>query len=269
MIQICKSKTSASLHSLQVWDGTGFADQQVVVIVKHKEKLMLKKLILTSILILTLGIISQAQTTRYFEFTTNCGQSGHWQDSTFIAAATNPVLIDTVLANLARPINQRKFISGPIDYGDGGHNHNATHWFSWHFVPDQWNLVEMAAEVCDGCPYSAVDSDVTYWVANIGQFCPWSGLPVREVSNPSGIDEQYLEYEISIYPNPTKDNIYIKWNGMNAISVTFCNTVGQELSTVLLSKQNESINITNLQNGIYYVKIIDGKKFVAKKLIVY
>jgi hypothetical protein len=227
----------------------------------------MKKIVLNSILFLTFGFISNAQTTRYFEFSTNCGH-GNWQDTTFIASTSDQVLIDTVIANIARPLNQRKFINGNIDYGNGGHNHNSSHWFLWHFIPNQWSLVEMAIEVCDGCPYSDVDADTATWVGTIGQFCPWSGKPVREVSNPLGINEQFLENEILLYPNPAKDKLNLKWNNSNNISIIIYNSIGQELSTIFLSKQNRIIDISELHNGLYFLKISDGNKAGIKKLIV-
>jgi hypothetical protein len=227
----------------------------------------MKKIVLNSIFSLTFGFISNAQTTRYFEFSTNCGH-GNWQDTTFIASTSDQVLIDTVIANIARPLNQRKFINGNIDYGNGGHNHNSSHWFLWHFIPNQWSLVEMAIEVCDGCPYSDVDADTATWVGTIGQFCPWSGKPVREVSNPLGINEQFLENEILLYPNPAKDKLNLKWNNSNNISIIIYNSIGQELSTIFLSKQNRIIDISELHNGLYFLKISDGNKAGIKKLIV-
>ncbi len=147
----------------------------------------MKKTGLIFILVLTISFIGKAQTIRYFEFSTTCGH-GNWQDTTFIASTSDQAVIDSVLANIARPLNQRKFINGNIDYGNGGHNHNASHWFLWHFIPNQWSLVEMTIELCDGCPYSDVDADTATWVGTIGLFCPWSGRPVREISNPLGIN---------------------------------------------------------------------------------
>jgi hypothetical protein len=227
----------------------------------------MKKTGLTFIMLLTLSFIGKAQTTRYFEFSTNCGV-GNWQDTTFIASTSNQVVIDTVLANIARPLNQRNFINGPIDYGNGGHNHNASHWFLWHFIPNQWSLVELAIEVCDGCPYTDVDTDTAYWVGNIGQFCPWSGRPVREVSNPLGINDPIFENEILLYPNPAKDELNLKWNASNNFSVTIFNSIGQELSTFILSKDKSIIDISELQNGLYFLKVNDGNKTGIKKLIV-
>lgn len=55
----------------------------------------MKKLALTLILSLTISIISNAQTTRYFKFTTACGH-GNWQDGSFIAATSDQAVINDV-----------------------------------------------------------------------------------------------------------------------------------------------------------------------------
>ena len=227
----------------------------------------MKKIVLLFIFGITVGVIGKAQTTRYFEFSTTCGH-GNWQDSSFIAATTNQTLIDTVLANIARPLNERKFIAGPIDYGNGGHNHNASHWFLWHFIPNQWNLAEVAIEVCDGCPYTDVDADTAYWVGNILQYCPWSGRPMREVSSPSGMNETTFENEISTYPNPANDQVTLHWNTLYPITVTMYNAIGQEVASALVSKQNAWIDISKLEKGLYLLKMSSGNKIGIKKIMV-
>jgi hypothetical protein len=154
-------------------------------------------------------------------------------------------------------------------YGNKGHNHNANHWFLWHFIPNEWRLVELAIEICDGCPYTDLDTKTAYWVENIGRFCPWTGRPVREVSDPTlRINDPSYDNEISLYPNPAKDILHLKWDGINKISVTFYNSVGQELSKFFLSNNKSIIDISELQNGLYFLKINDGNKTGIKKLII-
>lgn len=228
----------------------------------------MKKKVLTFLLALMFGFTGQAQTTRFFEFSTTCGH-GNWQDTTFIASTSDQVVIDSVLANLSRPLSQRHFINGPIDYGNGGHNHNATHWFLWHFVPDQWSLVEQAIELCDGCPFTDVDADTAYWVGTIGQFCPWSGRPVREVSTPVSVNNDPLfEKEIILFPNPAKDEVHLKGNGLSKVTVTIYNATGHELKTTNPYEQNNAVDVSRLESGLYFVKIRDGDETMVKKLIV-
>ena len=223
----------------------------------------MKKTGLTFIMLLTLGFIGKAQTTRYFEFSTTCGH-GNWQDTTFIASTSNQIIIDSVLANLARPLNQRNFINGPIDYGNGGHNHNANHWFLWHFIPNQWSLVELAIEVCDGCPYTDVDADTAYWVGTVGQFCPWSGRPVREVSNPLGINDPIFENEISLYPNPTNNIINIEGLTKNENNTIQIFDVQGKLVITKTINEKGTIDLSELNKGVYVIKIAEVAQRIVK-----
>jgi hypothetical protein len=218
-------------------------------------------------LIFCFNIVTKTQTMRYFRFSVNCGH-GNWQDSSFIASTSDQILIDTVIANLSRPLNERKFINGKIDYGSGGINHNGSHWFLWHFIPDQWTLTEMAIELCDGCPYSDVDADTAPWVGVIGQFCPWSGKPVGEISNPSGTGEKKFENTITLYPNPSSGLLNIKRNIENIISVTIYNSTGQNCKTFMLLSHDNSLDISDLKTGLYLFKITDGYNTEIKKIII-
>jgi len=209
--------------------------------------------------------MASGQATRYFEFTTNCGH-GKWQDTSFIAATTDQAVISRVLANLAKPLNQRNFISGKIDYGHGGHNRNAGHWFLWHFVPDEWDLVELAIELCDGCPYSDVDADTAYWVGTVGSYCPWSGRPVREVSGESTSTDNDPGFVPLLYPNPAQHTIYL--SACNSLYVTVYHVTGKERLRAKLTTQHAAINLTVLENGVYLFYITDGKHTVVRKVII-
>lgn len=223
------------------------------------------------LLFLTLTIFpfvrTQAQPTRYFEFGTSCGHN-NWQDTTFVAAASNPALIDSVLANMSRPINQRKFITGPIDYGNGGYNRNATHWFKWHFIPDQWTLTEMAIELCDGCPYSDLDADTAYWVETVGSYCPWTGYPLREVAGPSGLTKVNQDLGLVLSPNPAADRVALKWSGNEEIRVELLSDLGQRLSETTLTIRNPVLSLADFPEGIYLLKIATGNSMAVKKLLI-
>jgi hypothetical protein len=61
-----------------------------------------------------------------------------------------------------------RIVSGTLRAGDGGFN---APW-SWHLDPATVELVEVAIELCDGCP-SFVEGDLAAWLA-VGRYCPWS-----------------------------------------------------------------------------------------------
>lgn len=45
--------------------------------------------------------------------------------------------------------------------------------WSWHMDPNQVEMAEVTAEACDGKP-SFVESEVDYFVDEVGRYCPWS-----------------------------------------------------------------------------------------------
>lgn len=64
---------------------------------------------------------------------------------------------------------QRKIVSGRLAPGDGGFNDP----WSWHLEPATVELVDIAIELCDGCP-SFIEDDPDYWLNTVGRYCPWS-----------------------------------------------------------------------------------------------
>jgi hypothetical protein len=68
------------------------------------------------------------------------------------------------------------FILGPIERVNGGYNYN----WHWQFRDNQWIMVEMAIELCDGVP-SYVDEHLDEWLESVTTFCPWESRLDREL----------------------------------------------------------------------------------------
>jgi len=95
----------------------------------------------------------------------------------FVAVTSDPDVLARLEVELALDESKRALhIHGPIARGGGGHN---IAW-QWHFVPQQWDVVEISIELCDGTP-QAVESDLDYWVDTVGTFCPWGSYVQREL----------------------------------------------------------------------------------------
>jgi len=71
---------------------------------------------------------------------------------------------------------------------------------------------------------------------------------------------------LKLYPNPTKNNLYVETTLNGDINVSIINMLGKE---VLNSKvTNNTVNVANLANGIYIVKVTEEGKTSTKKLII-
>lgn len=95
----------------------------------------------------------------------------------FVAVTSDPLVLAKLRAELALPASERLLhITGPIARGSGGHNRS----WSWHFVPDGWDMVEMSIELCDGSP-QGVENGLDYWVDQVGVFCPWGSYVQKKL----------------------------------------------------------------------------------------
>ena len=86
-------------------------------------------------------------------------------------------------------------------------------------------------------------------------------IPVRWTGNVS-IEENILA-SAEIYPNPMNDILYIESD--DVVSVTVFNAVGQQ---VLFVENRNEIDVAELNNGLYFVRLIDNKgNTITKKII--
>ncbi len=78
----------------------------------------------------------------------------------------------------------------------------------------------------------------------------------------ASIDDQN-QLDISIYPNPTSDIVYIDGN-YTQLKVIIYNVLGKE---ILNKSITNSIDISHLDNGVYILQLSDGVKLSTRKII--
>jgi len=114
------------------------------------------------------------------------------------------------------------------------------------------------------------NQDISSWcVTNIGsEPTEFSiGSPLTESNKPIwgtcpslGLDE-HNHLDISIYPNPTTDYLFIDNSTSNNIFVY--NIIGKEL----IKESGNRINVSSLSKGVYFIKVSDGVNSSTKKFI--
>ena len=86
-------------------------------------------------------------------------------------------------------------------------------------------------------------------------------------STSNGVNEQLLtNYIISIYPNPTKDNLTIETNINTEQKIEITNLIGQTIYTIYINKK-VTINTSAFAKGVYILKLSSDKETIVRKFV--
>jgi hypothetical protein len=102
----------------------------------------------------------------------------------------------------------------------------------------------------------------------------WSSVWSFITLPPVGIGEPGLAGKVSIYPNPVKDNLFIRLADQNSLSfnLTITDLLGKTVinEDIVLESLNETekIDVANLKDGIYMMRISDGENIYTRKIII-
>ena len=112
--------------------------------------------------------------------------------------------------------------------------------------------------------YKITDSENNLIVKSDGKFA-------EEASHNISTKEGYVSVEemtnetYQVYPNPVKDILTVE--GENLEQVNVFNTMGQLLKTVKCNGNVVNVNVSDLQNGMYIVNVIDNNGEVSSKKV--
>ena len=123
---------------------------------------------------------SQPDHFTYYEVGFN-NTSPDWRDTLIVIRTANTQLITAADAQLNLPVADRQLVFGNLVSGNGGYNKNASHQFKWHFKEDDWQLVDLTAEIYDGRAYTDIDLDLSYWLNTIKRYGAWSSYIKRKL----------------------------------------------------------------------------------------
>ncbi|WNM19927.1 zinc-dependent metalloprotease [Flavobacterium capsici] len=100
----------------------------------------------------------------------------------------------------------------------------------------------------------------------------WTLNLCKNTAVPLEVNENSLQ-NFSLYPNPNNGNFNISFNSnsTNKINVGVFDIRGRSVFSNDYQNNgffNETINLSNIQSGIYLVKVQDGEKQITKKIVV-
>jgi plastocyanin len=89
------------------------------------------------------------------------------------------------------------------------------------------------------------------------------------VTAPTNVQESKTLKEVSIYPNPSSDKVFINLNGRTAKETALFDITGKKMSVYFGSVANGLVlDVSSLAKGVYFVNIKVGEAVITKKLIV-
>jgi hypothetical protein len=72
---------------------------------------------------------------------------------------------------------------------------------------------------------------------------------------------------INIYPNPTKDYLYIDGNGISMYEISVSDVQGRLATKYSAEGNHHALPVNSLQTGIYFVTIKSDKGIITQKII--
>lgn len=105
------------------------------------------------------------------------------------------------------------------------------------------------------CVYNLQDT-------SFGMFQSFTTTQTIEEEDTTYISTISITQTPTIYPNPTKDIVYIKTPNNQIYTILFYNVYGQLLQHIKSKKDTESfIELHNISSGIYYIQLIEENNY--------
>lgn len=92
---------------------------------------------------------------------------------------------------------------------------------------------------------------------------PWNKYDVRAIET-EGLDENVNS--LGVYPNPVKDNLFIETE-TNIEEVSIFNATGALINNVQCTMNNVQLDITELNSGVYFVKVRTSEGETVRRFI--
>ena len=80
------------------------------------------------------------------------------------------------------------------------------------------------------------------------------------------INENIINNNLSIYPNPTKDNLTIETNSITEQRIEILNLIGQTVYTNIINRK-ATVNTSAFAKGVYILKLSSYKETIVRKFV--
>lgn len=115
--------------------------------------------------------------------------------------------------------------------------------------------------------------NVTLLLVDSSSMCKFNSTQTVTVLDCTGFKDIQFENNVSLIPNPSNGNVTLTVNGAeNGVNINIYNVIGQTVKSFSSSDAatvfNKTLDLNNLTNGTYLVKIQSGNKTATKKLVI-
>ena len=92
---------------------------------------------------------------------------------------------------------------------------------------------------------------------------------IVKLNNSVGINEHTLSSNIKLFPNPVGNFLNVEFPFLinDKVSISILNPIGEIIQENNLRLNNEAINVGNLKQGIYFLKVLAGDNYFTAKFI--
>ncbi|PJB18531.1 MAG: hypothetical protein CO117_07815, partial [Flavobacteriaceae bacterium CG_4_9_14_3_um_filter_33_16] len=78
-------------------------------------------------------------------------------------------------------------------------------------------------------------------------------------------DQESIDEDFKVYPNPTKDILNVKVFGIESANFRIVNVLGQTVKSGKIT--NKKIDVSALQSGMYIIEVNDGEEVLTKRFV--
>ena len=110
--------------------------------------------------------------------------------------------------------------------------------------------------------------DIDYWDRNPADNVS-APIPIT-IYDPVGVEELLSEVNLSLYPNPVSDHLTIEFKHykQQVIEMEIFDLTGRMIEQVQLLQKSTTINLEDLETGLYFVKLQYGQVVETHKIFV-
>lgn len=199
--------------------------------------------------------------------TTNTGPSGSVHTTT-IYAQNNDACGASVKSAIVYTINPKPSISAVTGVTTvcAGQNVNI-----YTYGADTYTLANNGQTIGASTFFSYTPtSTTTFSISGTNSYgCTNNTTFTQHVSTCTGIDQKTIDDSFSIYPNPAQDFVSIVLPDINESTITVINALGGVVLKEKVYAKNVNLEIANLTNGVYIIKLESDKGSSTLKFIKY